>query len=245
MELSKILLIVLIVFGVIHLMKKTDLDLPVEDKTKTELKTNIMKNVESRGFKNDNKLGNFPVPSTSSKSEPLSKSTNDDITLINDTLIANPSIINVIRTGIDNKESHYPKYYRKDLISGNTIGTTEYKFAEMTDKPNLSWSDNNVSQYPKYYKSDFEGGLTNVGSFFDQSNQYVDITGPRTDANVGDVCYTDKNGEKVCLENDKLMNVAPQVVDNKGGCGFLNDYNILQYTNYLKYGGGNNKLINC
>ena len=32
----------------------------------------------------------------------------------------------------------------------------------------------------------------------------VDITGHRPDANVGDVCYTDKEGEKVCLENDKL-----------------------------------------
>mgnify|MGYP005698440677 FL=1 len=40
------------------------------------------------------------------------------------------------------------------------------------------------------------------------------------------------------------MNVAPQVVDNRGNCGTLNDYNILQYTNYLKYGGGNNKVIN-
>ena len=249
MELSKILLIVLVVVVIIHLLKNTDLvlpdlDLPVEDKTNTKVKNNVMKKVETRGLKTDDKLGNFPIPLISSVSTPLSESTNDDTTLINDSLIANPSIVNVIRSGVNNKESHYPKYYRKDLISGNTVGTTELKFADTTNKPCLAWSDDNVSQYPKYYKSDFDGGLTNVGSFFDQSNRYVDITGPRTDANVGDVCYTDKDGEKVCLENDKLMNVAPQVVDNKRSCGFLNDYNMLQYTNYLKYGGGNNKVIN-
>ena len=243
MELSKILLIVLVVVGVMHLLKNTDLVLPIEDKTK--VKNNAMKKVETRGLKTDDKLGNFPIPPTSSETTPLSESTNNDTTLINDSLIANPSIVNVIRTGIDNKESHYPKYYRKDLISGNTLGTSEHKFAQTdNNKASLAWSDDNVSQYPKFYKSEFEGGLTNVGSFFDQSNRYVDITGPRTDANLGDVCYTDKDGVKVCLENDKLMNVAPQVVDNKKSCDSLNDYNMLQYTNYLKYGGGNNKVIN-
>lgn len=244
MELSKILLIVLVVVGVMHLLKNTDLVLPVEDKTKVK-QNNVMKKVETRGLKTDDKLGNFPIPPTSSETIPLSESTNNDTTLINDSLIANPSIVNVIRSGVRNKESHYPKYYRKDLISGNTLGTSEHKFAQTdNNKSSLAWSDDNVSQYPKFYKSEFEGGLTNVGSFFDQSNKYVDITGPRTDANVGDACYTDKGGVKVCLENDKLMNVAPQVIDNKRGCGVLNDYNILQYTNYLKYGGGNNKVIN-
>ena len=244
MELSKILLIVLVVVGVMHLLKNTDLVLPVEDKTKVK-QNNVMKKVETRGLKTDDKLVNFPIPPTSSETIPLSESTNNDTTLINDSLIANPSIVNVIRSGVRNKESHYPKYYRKDLISGNTLGTSEHKFAQTdNNKSSLAWSDDNVSQYPKFYKSEFEGGLTNVGSFFDQSNKYVDITGPRTDANVGDACYTDKGGVKVCLENDKLMNVAPQVIDNKRGCGVLNDYNILQYTNYLKYGGGNNKVIN-
>ena len=104
----------------------------------------------------------------------------------------------------------------------------------MYKRQSLAWSDDNVSQYPKFYKSDFDGGLTNIGSFFDQSNRYVDITGPRTDANVWDICYTDKEGEKVCLENDKLMNVAPQVVDNKRSCGFLNDYNLSHLLKFHK-----------
>ena len=52
MELSKILLIVLVVVGIIHLMKNKDLvlpdlDLPVQDKTK--VKNNVMKKVETRG----------------------------------------------------------------------------------------------------------------------------------------------------------------------------------------------------
>jgi hypothetical protein len=240
MEVSKILLIVIVVVGIIHLLKNTDLvELPVKGKEK------VKNGIKTRGLKTDDKLGNFPVPPTSSESKPLSESTNNDTTLINDTLIANPSIVNVIRSGIDDKESHYPKYYRKDIMSGNTVGTSEYTFAETGEGgPSLAWSDKNVSDHPKYYKSDFEGGLTNVGSFFDQSNVYVDIAGPRTDANVGDICYTNTKGDKICLENDKLMNVAPQVVDNKGNCGFLNSYNLLEYTNYLKYGGGNTKVIN-
>ena len=62
MELSKILLIVLVVVGIIHLLKNTDsvlpdLDLPVEDKTK--VKNNVMKKVETRGLKTNDKLGNF------------------------------------------------------------------------------------------------------------------------------------------------------------------------------------------
>ena len=244
MELSKILLIVLVVVGIIHLLKNTEPVLPIEDKTDTKSKKDIIKKVETRGIKTGDKLGSFPIPPTSSESKPLSESTNNDTTLINDTLISNPDIVNVIRSGVVNKESHYPKYYRKDLISGNTVGTTEYTFAETTEKSSLAWSDQNVSDHPKYYKSDFDGGLTNIGSFFDQSNRYVDITGPRTDANVGNVCYTDKDGGNACLENDKLMNIAPLVVDNKRRCGSLNDYNMLQYTNYLKYGGGNNKVIN-
>lgn len=244
MEVSKILLIVLVVVGIIHLLKNTGLVLPVEDKTNAKVKNNVMKKVETRGLKTDDKLGNFPIPLTSSDSTPLNESTNNDITLINNSFVADPSIVNIIRNGVDNKESHYPKYYRKDLLSGNTVGTSEYTFAETTDEPSLAWSDQNVSQYPKYYKSDFKGGLTNVGSFFDQSNKYVDITGPRSNANVGDVCYTDSTGDKICLENDKLINIAPQVVDNKKGCDSLNSYNLLQYSNYLKYGGGENKVIN-
>ena len=61
MELSKILLIVLVVVGIIHLMKNKDLvlpdlDLPVEDKT--NVKNNVMKKVKTRGLKTDDKLGN-------------------------------------------------------------------------------------------------------------------------------------------------------------------------------------------
>jgi hypothetical protein len=240
MELSKIILILLVVIVVIHLLKNTDLvDLSTKDMKK------VKKAAETRVLKPSDKLGNFPIPRSSSVSKPLNESTNNDTTLINNSLMANPSIVNVIRSGINNKESHYPKYYRKDIMSGNTVGSSEYTFAETdNDKSSLAWADQNVSDYPKFYKSDFEGGLTDVGSFFDQSNKYVDITGPRTDANVGDACYTNSKGDKICLENDKLMNVAPQVVDNKGNCGPLNSYNILQYTNYLKYGGGNNKVIN-
>ena len=117
-------------------------------------------------------------------------------------------------------------------MSGNTIGTTELLFSDINSKkPYLAFEDYNVSQYPKYYKSDFKGGFTNPGKFFDQNNQYVDITGPRSNANVDDVCYTSKDGEKVCLQNDKLQNVAPAVVNNVNKCGFLNSIGLLEFSN--------------
>ena len=254
MELSNVLLIVLGLFVILYLLKNNGPPTTIDElnscsppNKKKRSDSGYKRNnsvVDTRGLKLDT-LGNFPIPPTSSESTALNESTNNDTTIINNSLVADPSIVNVIRSGIDNKESHYPKYYRKDLISGNTIGTTEHTFAGVNnDEPSLAWADLNVSQYPKYYKSDFKGGLTNVGSFFDKSNKYVDITGPRTDANVGDVCYKDKGGTEICLENDKLINIAPSVVDNKKNCGFMNDYNLLQYSNYLKYGGGENKVIN-
>ena len=74
MELSKILLIVLVVVGIIHLMKNKDLVLPdlvlpVEDKT--NVKNNVMKKVKTRGLKTDDKLGSH-IPPASSESKPLS-----------------------------------------------------------------------------------------------------------------------------------------------------------------------------
>ena len=254
MELSNILLIVLGLFVILHFFKKNgslttidELNSCSSPNNKNSCDSGHKRNnsvVDTRGLKLDKSglnldtLGNFPIPPTSSESKALSENTNNDLTLINNSLVANPSIVNVIRSGIDNKESHYPKYYRKDLMSGNTIGTTEHTFAGANnDEPSLAWADLNVSDYPKYYKSDFEGGLTNVGSFFDQSNKYVDITGPRTDANVGDVCYKDKDGTEICLENDKLINVAPHVVDNKKGCGFMNNNRLLQFSNLIKQRG--------
>jgi hypothetical protein len=200
--------------------------------------------VKNRGSTNkvlNDHLGNFPIPPSSSSSSSLSPDFEEDLSLINNAGIPNPDTIIDIRTNGTTKESHYPKYYRKDSMSGNTIGTTELSFVEDSpDKPCVAWSDQNVSQHPKYYNSTdtvpSASTLTNPGQFYDQNNHYVDITGPRTDANVDDLCYTDKDGDKICLQNDKLQNVAPAVVNDVSNCGFLNNIGLLEYSNRVNEG---------
>lgn len=188
-------------------------------------------------------LGDFPTPPTTSESSSLSPAFEKDLSILSSGLPSSSEVVDEIRSGFPSAESHFPKYYRKDYLSGNTIGTTEMKFAGYTvDKPSVAWSDDNVSQYPKYYRSDFDGGLTNPGSFFDQNNQYTDLTGPRTDANINDICYKSKQGETVCLENDKLQNVPPSLISDVNSCSFLNSIGLLEYSNKINETG--EKIMN-
>lgn len=206
-------------------------EVDTEDVVTTDTENNL---VESRGdssLPHNDKLGDFPIPPSSSSSTRLSPDFQEDLSIINNVSIPNKDIIDVVRTTISTNDSYYPKYYRKDNMSGNTVGTTELSFSGVTsDKPSPSFTDYNVSQLPKYYKSDFKGGLTNPGDFFDVNNNYVDITGPRSVANVDELCYTSKEGEKVCLQNDKLQNIAPKVVNNVSSCGFLNNIGLLEFS---------------
>ena len=189
--------------------------------------------IETRGIE-DKEMPTFPIPETTTGLQELSPSVPHNLSVITrDSVLNSEPTINEIRNGTVKDESHFPKYYLKDTLSANTIGTTEYSFAGEVGEEAVAWSDENVSQYPTYYKSDFKGGLTNVGAFFDQNNHYTDITGPRTDAQIGDICYVSKDGEKVCLENDKLQNVPPSLVSDVNQCGFLNSLGLLQYSNQI------------
>lgn len=199
----------------------------------------IMINNRGKNPLNDT-IGEFPIPQTTTTSKNLSPNVPEDLSIIaNGSNDWNKDLMNVYKEmkPKDNDtiaDSRFPKYFRKDNMSGSTIGTTEYTFAEVDNNiPAYAWQDKNVSQYPNYYTSDFKGGLTNSGSFFDQNNRYVDLTGPRSEANVGDVCYTSKNGEKVCLENDRLQNVPPSLISDKYNCNFLNSIGLLEFSNTI------------
>ena len=225
----------------------------VESRTKKSPEAPVVKQVSSvsvspKVSQVTKDIGDFPTPPTTTISSILSPEFVSDVANmdsgkpVGDMFVSEyRSLGNTNSGNIDT--SHYPKYYRKDNLSGNTLDTTELRFAGYDDtNSSTSWSDKNVSVYPKYYKSDFEGGLTNVGGFFDQNNQYVDLTGSRTDATIDDVCYTSKSGEKVCLENDKLQNVPPSLVSDSNQCGFLNSIGLLQYSNRVD--PKNEKIMN-
>ena len=78
--------------------------------------------------------GNFPIPQSTTISKSLSTNYPEDLSIItNGATIPNKDTITIVRSSEQGlpEESHFPKYYRKDNLSGNTIGTSEYKFAEV------------------------------------------------------------------------------------------------------------------
>lgn len=247
MNLMNIILMVIFVVILLNLTKESDIsDVSVTDKSRRNssyrsnkvhqtIPEDIM--VENRGRNPlSNTLGEFPVPQTTTLSKNLSPNYVEDLSIIaNGSIVSNSDIIESRVNGIDTiADSRFPKYFRKDNMSGSTIGNTEYAFAEVDNNiPAYAWQDKNVSQYPTYYTSDDKGGLTDPGSFFDQNNRYVDLTGPRSEANVGDVCYTSREGVKVCLENDKLQNVPPSLISDRQNCGFLNSIGLLEFSNMI------------
>jgi hypothetical protein len=181
-------------------------------------------------------VGNFPIPQSTTISKSLSTDYPEDLSIItNGATIPNKDTVKIVRAAkVPLKESHFPEYYRKDNLSGNTIDTSEYKFAEVDNlKSSHAWTDENVSQYPNYYTSQLKDEITNVGAFFDINNNFVDTTKPRSTANVGDICFVSKEGEKVCLDNKNTHNVPPSPISNKSNCGFLNSIGLLEFSNLI------------
>ena len=205
----------------------------VEDAVKTD------ELVKDRGVVNK-QVSDFPYPDTTSTSKELSTSQLNNISNVveksvqADTSKSNDTILEK-RTGEPVKsKSHIPTYYRKDNLSGNTVDSGEHQFAEVDNrKSSHAWSDENVSQYPTFYTSDVKNELTNVGQFFDTNNQYADTTYPTSTANVNDVCYVSKEGDKVCLDNKRLHNIPPSLITNKSNCGFLNSIGLLEFSNLI------------
>ena len=206
--------------------------LPTDNITATE--EDIL--IENRGpaIKVD---GDFPIPQTTTLSKNLSPNYSEDLSIITNgaTLSASDTIPMVRSKELPTEESHVPYYYRKDNMSGSTIGTTEYSFAEVDNlKSSHAWSDENVSQLPGFYTSQVKDDITNTGAFFDINNNFVDTTKPRSSANVGDVCYTSKEGSKVCLNNKNINNTPPSLISDVSNCGFLNSVGLLEFSNIAK-----------
>lgn len=207
------------------------------DKIDTITKEDIL--LRNRGDPNK-EMPHFPYPQTTSRHTSLSTNFPEDLSIINQgATINNPDVIIQLRDNdITYKESHFPEYYKKDNLSGNTIGTTEYKFAETNNlKSSYAWSDENVSQYPNFYSSKLKDEITNVGAFFDINNNFVDTTNPRSVVDVGEVCYRTKEGENVCLDGSRNYNPPPALISNKNNCGFLNSIGLLEFSNKVKEEG--------
>jgi len=128
---------------------------------------------------------------------------------------------------ITKKRQYLPDYYRKDKLSGNTIGTTEYNsFTPNLDEPDNAWSDDNVSELPGYHTSEVTNGLTNPGAFYNKDNQYHDTTSPKTTGLVSDRCFVDKRGKEFCMDNTRIQNIPPSLIEDPQHCHVLNNIGI-------------------
>ena len=151
-----------------------------------------------------------------------------------------PNSLPTIEMVRDKQNRYYiPDFYRKDRLSGNTIGTSEYgKYELDDDKEATAWSDENVSNYPKFYTNDIKNELTDSGSFFDNNNQFVDKTSSRSSSLVSDNCYMNKNGEEFCNDNTRLQNIPPKLIEDPKKnkvMQMLENIGVTKNNNYDKY----------
>lgn len=175
----------------------------------------------------NNNLGNFPRPQISRGYQQLSKNTSIDPLYKRSIKEIKDSNIDIIRSSnLDNDKNpiyYKPEFYKKDFISPNPIGSTEYSFADFdTEKTINAWTDNNVSQHPSFYRSEITNEKTNVGKFFDKDNVFHDKTSVYSTNNLPDRCFLDKNDNVVCNFNDRLQNIPPSLIDRKHKNTLLN-----------------------
>ena len=182
-------------------------------------------------------LGNFPRPQISRKFQQLSNNISVDPLYNQKEEKIDESKVNIIRSSnVDNDKNpiyYKPSFYKKDFLSPNPLGTTEYNFAEFNDdKTSYAWTENNVSQHPQFYRSNVKDEKTNVGRFFDK-NRYHDKTSPYSTNNLPDRCFLDKDDEIVCNFNDRLQNIPPSLIDRKEKNNVLNSVGVVGSENSI------------
>lgn len=137
----------------------------------------------------------------------------------------NNKTIDILRNNnntLNAKRVYLPDYYRKDRLSGNTIGSEEYRdFKPNNEEPDNSWTDINISEHPKYYTSEFSNELTNSGSFYDKNNNFNDKTSTNSEVLTTDNCYMDKMGNQFCEDNTRLQLIPPSLISDPKSCKLL------------------------
>lgn len=146
---------------------------------------------------------------------------------------------------------------KKDYISPNPEGTTEYRFIDGNFK--TAWSTDQVSQHPKYYTSNVEDEKIDVAGFFNNTQFYHDNTSPNSTTFFPERCRTNSENEVFCDFNNRLQLVPPKLINDSEKNGVLNsigndiyktvdstkvgdisgnNYQIWEYTNEKSINGG-------
>ena len=197
----------------------------------------LLNNSKSKGLKTGKvDLGNFPRPQISRNSLQLSNNIPVNPLYNRKEGKIDESKVNIIRSSnVDNDKNpiyYKPSFYKKDFISPNPLGSTEYNFAEFNDKKtSYAWTDNNVSQHPQFYRSNIKDEKTNVGRFFSK-NKFHDKTSPYSTNNLPDRCFLDKDDEIVCNFNDRLQNIPPSLIE-EGKNKVLNSVGVIGSDNSI------------
>ena len=154
--------------------------------------------------------------------------------------------LNLVRTSDHENvktRMYLPDYYRKDRLSGNPTMTEELRpFGKDSDKSESSWTDKNVSEHPKFYNADIKDELTNIGSFFDKNNYYVDKTSSNSETLPSDSCYKDRTGNTFCEDNTRLQLIPPKLISDPNSCLVLNS--IGPYKDSSKIEDSKERVIN-
>jgi hypothetical protein len=101
---------------------------------------------------------------------------------------------------------------KKDLISPNPEGTTEYRFIE--ENPKKAWSETNVSQHPKHYTSNITDEKVDTSKFFNNTQFYHDNTSPNSTTQLPDRCIKNINNEVICDYNNRLQITPPKLIND-------------------------------
>jgi hypothetical protein len=173
------------------------------------------------------RMYDFYIPQLTGNQTPLSQDNFNNQTnanMLTRNTYLNDDNVDIIRSELSSIDKKYPKYILKDTLSGNTIGSSEMHSTDGDpDTPYKSFSDDNVSQYPKFYNSDIKNELTNIGTFFDKKNRYINTTHSNSSAYVDDNCYIDSNNDITCLDNTRLQNISPKDTNSYTTCGIIKD----------------------
>ena len=81
--------------------------------------------------------------------------------------------ISIISNSYDQAINTKPINQKKDFISPNPEGSTEFRFVD--ESPKTAWSNVDVSQHPQYYTSNFEDEKVDTSGFLMKNNSSMII----------------------------------------------------------------------
>jgi hypothetical protein len=214
-------IIIAILLIVLYFLYKPDISYkPSQEEIQSENYVDVTKSVQD-----------FPYPQLSRTFKKLSRG-ESILPSTDESLPDGKQSLEFVRTdGNARSRMYLPDYHRKDRLSGDTLGSEEYRpFLTDNIKSENSWTDTNVSEHPKFYNSEVKDDLTNIGSFFDKNNNYSDKTTANSEPLVSDSCYKDRFGNQFCEDNTRLQNIPPKLMSDPNSpvlntIGFYKDNN--------------------